>query len=199
MMCPPPHPINPKPQAHAAAWHLYDEKYRRMQGGRVSMALGSHWVMPSKTRRENLHACQRSLNFVLGWFARPLFVDGGYPSCMRTLLGARLPAFSPREAAYVNGTADFFALSHGPSVSFQLSNDSLKFGQREELDLRMLLYWVRAEYDDPPIFIVESGWFVSGDTGTEDPKHMYYLKRFIMETLKCKSKSNLSLSLLHQG
>nr|XP_023683485.1 klotho [Paramormyrops kingsleyae] len=180
-------------KAHASAWHLYDEKYRRVQGGRVSMALGSHWIMPSKTRRENLHACQRSLNFVLGWFARPLFVDGGYPSCMRSLLGPRLPAFSPREAAFVNGTADFFALSHGPSVSFQLSNDSLKFGQREELDLRMLLYWVRAEYDNPPIFIVESGWFVSGDTGTEDPKHMYYLKRFIMETLKSIKYDNVQV------
>ncbi|XP_035287510.1 klotho [Anguilla anguilla] len=171
-------------KAHAAAWHVYNERYRPLQGGKVSMALGSHWIGPSRTRRESLPACQCSLNFVLGWFARPLFVDGDYPRCMRSVLSARLPSFSPAERARVNGTADFFALSFGPSLSFQLSNESLKFGQKEELDLRMLLYWIQAEYDDPPVFIVENGWYVNGNSKTEDPKHMYYLKRFIMETLK---------------
>lgn len=28
--------------------------------------------------------------------------------------------------------------------------------------------------------------YVLGNTKTEDPKHMYYLKRFIAEALKCK-------------
>ncbi|KAJ8412476.1 hypothetical protein AAFF_G00128120 [Aldrovandia affinis] len=171
-------------KAHAAAWHVYNERYRPLQGGKVSMALGSHWIGPSKTRRENLPACQCSLNFVLGWFAKPLFMDGDYPQCMKKNLSSRLPSFTQAERAFINGTADFFALSFGPALSFQLINESLKFGQDEELDLRMLLYWIRAEYDDPAIFIVESGWFVNGNTKTEDPKHMYYLKRFIMETLK---------------
>ncbi|KAG7484428.1 hypothetical protein MATL_G00049280 [Megalops atlanticus] len=171
-------------KAHAAAWHVYDQQYRPLQGGQVSMALGSHWIRPSKTRRENLRACQCSLNFVLGWFAQPLFVDGDYPQCMKNNLSSRLPSFSEAEKASVSGTADFFALSFGPVLSFQLINESLKFGQIEDLDLRMLLYWIRAEYDDPPIFIVENGWFVYSNTKTEDPKHMYYLKRFIMETLK---------------
>ncbi|KAJ8275557.1 hypothetical protein COCON_G00073090 [Conger conger] len=174
-------------KAHAAAWHVYDERYRPLQGGRVSMALGSHWIGPSRSRRENraaLPACQCSLNSVLGWFARPLFGDGDYPQCMRARLGPRLPSFSRAERALVNGTADFFALSFGPSLSFQLNDDGLKQGQREELDLRMLLYWVRAEYDDPDVFVVENGWYVNGNSRTEDPKHMYYLKRFIMETLK---------------
>ncbi|KAJ8342624.1 hypothetical protein SKAU_G00325520 [Synaphobranchus kaupii] len=171
-------------KAHAAAWHVYNERYRPLQGGKVSMALGSHWIGPSRTRRENLPACQCSLNFVLGWFARPLLVDGDYPQCMKSILSTRLPSFTAAERALVNGTADFFALSFGPSLSFQLNNESLKFGQKEELNLRMLLYWIRAEYDDPPIFIVENGWFVNGNSKTEDPKHMYYLKSFIMETLK---------------
>lgn len=29
--------------------------------------------------------------------------------------------------------------------------------------------------------------YVLGNTKTEDPKHMYYLKRFIAEALKCES------------
>ncbi|KAL7847469.1 hypothetical protein AOLI_G00221870 [Acnodon oligacanthus] len=171
-------------KAHAAAWHLYNERYRATQGGKVSIALASHWIKPSSTRLESHQACQCSLDFVLGWFARPLFVDGDYPPCMKRNLTHRLPSFTKEERAYINRTADFFALSHGPALSFQLINDSLRFGQTEDLDLRMLLYWVHAEYNNPPIFVVESGWFVSGNTKTKDAKHMYYLKRFIMETLK---------------
>ncbi|XP_042165502.1 klotho [Oncorhynchus tshawytscha] len=171
-------------KAHAAAWHLYNSHYRPQQQGKVSMALASHWIKPSRTRRESLQACQWSLDFVLGWFARPLFIDGDYPPSMKHNLSHRLPSFTQAERDEVRGTADFFALSHGPSLSYQLIDVSLKFGQIEVLDLRMLLYWIRAEYDNPPIYIVESGWFVQGDIKTEDSKNMYYLKRFIMETLK---------------
>ncbi|KAM6911883.1 klotho isoform 2-T2 [Lycodopsis pacificus] len=171
-------------KAHAAAWHLYDRHYRPRQRGKLSMALASHWIKPSRTRLESLRECQCSLDHVLGWFARPLFTDGDYPPCMKARLGSRLPSFTPEEREQVRGTADFFALSHGAALSFQLINDSLKFGQQEDLDLRMLLYWVNAEYDRPPIFVVQSGWYVLGNTKTEDPKHMYYLKRFIAEALK---------------
>ncbi|XP_076024427.1 klotho isoform X2 [Genypterus blacodes] len=171
-------------KAHAAAWHLYDRVYRPRQQGRLSMALASHWIKPSRTRRESLWDCQCSLDHVLGWFARPLFTDGDYPPCMKERLGPRLPSFTPEEREQVRGTADFFALSHGAALSFHLINDSLKFGQLEDLDLRMLLYWVNAEYDKPPIFVVQSGWYVLGNTKTEDPKHMYYLKTFIAEALK---------------
>ncbi|KAA8586858.1 hypothetical protein FQN60_000694, partial [Etheostoma spectabile] len=170
--------------AHAAAWHLYHRHYRPRQQGRLSMALASHWIKPSRTRLESLRECQCSLDHVLGWFARPLFTDGDYPPCMKARLGSRLPSFTPEEKEQVKGTADFFALSHGAALSFQLINDSLKFGQQEDLDLRMLLYWVNAEYNKPPIFVVQSGWYVLGNTKTEDPKHMYYLKRFIAEALK---------------
>ncbi|KAM7398157.1 hypothetical protein PAMA_006173 [Pampus argenteus] len=171
-------------KAHAAAWHLYDRHYRPRQQGKLSMALASHWIKPSRTRLESLRECQCSLDHVLGWFARPLFTDGDYPPCMKARLGSRLPSFTQEEREQVRGTADFFALSHGAALSFQLINDSLKFGQQEDLDLRMLLYWVNAEYDRPPIFVVQSGWYVLGNTKTEDPKHMYYLKRFIAEALK---------------
>lgn len=171
-------------KAHAAVWHLYHNHYRHRQKGRISMALASHWIKPSRTRRESLMECQCSLDHVLGWFARPLFTDGDYPPCMKERLGSKLPSFTQEEKDYIKGTADFFALSHASALSFQLINDSLKFGQKEILDLRMLLYWVNAEYDKPPIFVVQSGWYVLGKTKTEDSRHMYYFKRFISEALK---------------
>lgn len=146
------------PQAHAAVWHLYDRHYRARQAGQLSIALASHWINPSHTHLESLRECQCSLDHVLGWFARPLFIDGDYPACMKERLGSRLPSFSREEREQVRQTADFFALSYGALLSFHLINDSLKFGQHEDLDLRKLLYWVNAEYNKPPIFVVQSGW-----------------------------------------
>lgn len=150
--------IRLSPQAHAAVWHLYDGHYRDRQSGQLSIALASHWISPSHTRLESLRECQCSLDHVLGWFARPLFIDGEYPACMRERLGSRLPSFSREEREQVRQTADFFALSYGAVLSFHLINDSLKFGQQEDLDLRKLLYWVNAEYNKPAIFVVQSGW-----------------------------------------
>ncbi|MBN3296210.1 KLOT protein, partial [Amia calva] len=162
-------------KAHAAVWHLYDERYRGTQGGKISMALGSHWINPKKNRRENLRACH------------------DYPHCMKKNLSFKLPAFTDSEKATINGTADFFALSFGPVLSFHLINESLKFGQSEEFNMRKLLYWIKAEYDDPGVFIVENGWFVNSNTKTEDPKHMYYLKQLIMETLKSIKYDNVHI------
>lgn len=33
--------------------------------------------------------------------------------------------------------------------------------------------------------------YVLGNTKTEDPKHMYYLKRFISEALKCEQRVHI--------
>ncbi|XP_076131001.1 klotho [Alosa pseudoharengus] len=192
-------------KAHAAAWHTYDKHYRAKQGGKVSMALASHWVKPRRNRHENHRACQCSLDFVLGWFARPLFVDGDYPPCMKHKLFHTLPEFTEAEKLHIRGTADFFALSHGPSLSYQLkiedstspsyqlSDSFLLFGQEEQLDLRMLMYWIHAEYDNPPIFVVESGWYEYNNIKTKDAKYINYLKRFIMDTLKSIRYDNVTV------
>lgn len=160
------------------------------------MALASHWVKPSRNRPESRWACQCSLEFVLGWFAHPLFVDGDYPPCMRQELSDDLPVFTAAERQHIRGTADFFALSHGPSLSFQL-NASFLFGQQEVLDLRMLLYWIHSQYSRPPIFVVESGWFVQTTTKTKDAMYITYLKRFIMDTLKCECYIHRTMVLLY--
>ncbi|KAG2456947.1 klotho [Polypterus senegalus] len=171
-------------KAHAAVWHLYNDKYRQKQQGQVSISLGSHGITPLHLTKESIKACQCSLSFVLGWFAKPLFNDGDYPQCMKVNLSSNLPSFTEDEKKYVNNTVDFFALSFGPVISFQLINDSLRFGQSETLNLRILLSWIKAEYNSPRVFIVENGWFVEGGTKTEDAINMYYIKRFVAETLK---------------
>uniref|UniRef100_A0A672UKJ0 Klotho n=1 Tax=Strigops habroptila TaxID=2489341 RepID=A0A672UKJ0_STRHB len=133
---------------------------------------------------KNIKECQKSLDFVLGWFAKPIFIDGDYPESMKSNLSSLLPEFSEIEKKYIKGTADFFALSFGATLSFQLLDSHMKFQQLESISLRQLLYWISSEYNNPEIFIVENSWFVSGSTKRDDAKYIYYLKKFIMETLK---------------
>lgn len=175
-------------QAHAKVWHLYNDHFRPTQRGKVSIALSSHWIKPQSMTDKNIKECQKSLDFVLGWFAKPLFIDGDYPESMRSNLSSLLPEFSEDEKKYIKGTADFFALSFGATLSFQLLDSHMKFQQLESISLRQLLYWISCEYNNPPVFIVENSWFVSGSTKRDDAKYIYYLKKFIMETLKGRIK-----------
>ncbi|XP_037656108.1 klotho [Choloepus didactylus] len=170
--------------AHAKVWHLYNTSFRPTQRGWVSIALSSHWVNPRRMNDHGVRECQKSLDFVLGWFAKPIFIDGDYPESMKNNLSSLLPDFTESEKRLIKGTADFFALSFGPTLSFQLLDPRMKFQQLESPSLRPLLSWVDLEYNHPPIFIVENGWFVSGTTKRDDAKYMYYLKKFVMETLK---------------
>uniref|UniRef100_A0A8C8B500 Klotho n=1 Tax=Otus sunia TaxID=257818 RepID=A0A8C8B500_9STRI len=171
-------------QAHAKVWHLYNDHFRPTQRGKVSIALSSHWIKPQHMTEKNIKQCQKSLDFVLGWFAKPIFIDGDYPESMKSNLSSLLPEFSEVEKKYIKGTADFFALSFGATLSFQLLDSHMKFQQLESISLRQLLYWISSEYNNPQIFIVENSWFVSGSTKRDDAKYIYYLKKFIMETLK---------------
>nr|XP_006007832.2 PREDICTED: klotho [Latimeria chalumnae] len=180
-------------KAHAAVWHLYNNTFRQVQGGQVSIALGSHWIVPRNMNKENITACQCSLNFVVGWFAKPIFIDGDYPTCMKDNLGFLLPVFSELEKNAIVGTADFFALSFGSVLSFQLLERAMKFEQHESLNLRQALSWIKAEYNDPKIIIVENSWFGSDKIRTEDAKYMYYLKWYIAETLKAIKYDNANV------
>ncbi|XP_053564431.1 klotho [Bombina bombina] len=180
-------------KAHAAVWHLYNDQFRSAQGGQVSIALASHWIEPVTMTDRDIQQCHKSLDFVLGWFAKPIFIDGDYPQSMKSNLSFILPDFTEQEKRYIKGTADFFALSFGPNLSFQMLDPDMKFRQNESLDLRKILYWINMEYNKPKIFIVENSWFVSGNTEMEDAKYMFYLKKFVMETLKAIKKDHVNV------
>lgn len=110
-------------KSHAEAWHIYNDKYRKTQNGKVGIALNSEWTEPKNVSSslDNI-ASERYLNFMLGWFAHPIFVDGDYPAVLKdqikdknTLCGkelATLPVFIEAEKQRIQGTADFFGLNH---------------------------------------------------------------------------------------
>ncbi|KAL7983400.1 hypothetical protein Chor_000276 [Crotalus horridus] len=171
-------------KAHAKVWHLYNDNFRPAQKGQVSIALSSHWIKPQNMAEKNIKRCQKSLDFVLGWFAKPIFIDGDYPQSMKHHLSLTLPEFTDAEKNLIRGTADFFALSFGATLSFRFVDPEMLFQQQKSLNLRQLLYWISREYNPSQIFIVENSWFVSGSIKTDDSNYMYYLKDFIMDTLK---------------
>ncbi|CAG5865922.1 unnamed protein product [Menidia menidia] len=111
-------------KSHAEAWHVYNDKYRNTQGGKVGIALNSDWAMPmNETNPEDAAAANRYLQFMLGWFAHPIFVNGDYPAALKTQIEQKknecpssvpavLPVFTPEESKRIQGTADFFGLNH---------------------------------------------------------------------------------------
>ncbi|XP_059896686.1 lactase/phlorizin hydrolase-like isoform X2 [Gadus macrocephalus] len=121
-------------KSHAEAWHVYNDKHRKAQGGKVGIALNSDWAEPlDPSRPEDVAAAERYLQFMLGWFAHPIFVDGDYPALLKAQIEqkrkacplsepARLPVFTADESWRINGTADFFGLNHYTS---RLINNSV--------------------------------------------------------------------------
>uniref|UniRef100_A0A8B9TKU2 Klotho beta n=1 Tax=Anas platyrhynchos TaxID=8839 RepID=A0A8B9TKU2_ANAPL len=108
--------------AHAMAWRIYDEQYRSLQYGKVSLSLHSDWAEPANPYFEShAKAANRFLQFEIGWFADPIFKTGDYPATMREyillknrkgLSHSSLPSFTSEEKKLVKGAADFYALNH---------------------------------------------------------------------------------------
>ncbi|KAG1925933.1 lactase-like [Pimephales promelas] len=110
-------------KSHAEAWHIYNDNYRTLYSGKVGIALNSDWAEPrNPASDQDVAAAERYLNFKLGWFAHPIFVDGDYPAVLKNQIElkkaecgvelARLPVFTEAEKQRIRGTADFFGLNH---------------------------------------------------------------------------------------
>ncbi|NXG30277.1 LPH hydrolase, partial [Dromaius novaehollandiae] len=110
-------------KAHAKVWHFYNDRYRSQQLGKVGLVLNSDWAEPrTPTSSEEVRASERYLQFMLGWLAHPVFVNGDFPDILKAQIQevnqqcsttvAQLPLFTEEEKSWVKGTADFFGLSH---------------------------------------------------------------------------------------
>ncbi|KAM3607593.1 uncharacterized protein V6R79_010433 [Siganus canaliculatus] len=127
-------------KSHAEAWHVYNDNYRNTQGGKVGIALNSEWAEPNDpTNVQDVAAADRYLQFMLGWFAHPIFVDGDYPATLKTQIEnkktecatsvpAVLPQFTSEESQRIRGTADFFGLNHYTTRLVNSSNGACNSG-----------------------------------------------------------------------
>ncbi|KAH0621363.1 hypothetical protein JD844_022550 [Phrynosoma platyrhinos] len=209
-------------QAHAQAWHVYDTQYRPKQHGKVGILLNSDWAEPKAPGNvEDVKAAERYLHFMLGWFAHPIFVNGDYPNILKSQIEhmnqqcspqiAKLPMFTEEEKRMVNGTADFFGLSHYTSrlISASANHSCIPSfenigGFSPQVDpswpqtaapwiyvvpwgLRRLLLFVSKEYTATriPIYIAENGAPVDdGSDFINDTMRMDYYRLYINEALK---------------
>ncbi|KAG6807336.1 Beta-glucosidase 1B, partial [Tricholoma furcatifolium] len=96
--------------AHAHASRLYRESYKPEQNGQIGITLNGDWEMPYNDSPENVAAAQHALDFAIGWYADPVYL-GQYPAYMSTVLGDRLPKFTPEELALVKGSSDFYGMN----------------------------------------------------------------------------------------
>ncbi|XP_068925186.1 cytosolic beta-glucosidase-like isoform X2 [Petaurus breviceps papuanus] len=110
-------------RAHAKAWHSYDSLFRKKQNGQVSIALFSPWIEPANpTSLADQKAAKRVMALALDLFAKPIFIDGDYPTVLKSWVAAiskkqgypssRLPEFTEEEKRMIKGSADFFAVQY---------------------------------------------------------------------------------------
>ncbi|KAF7120712.1 hypothetical protein RHSIM_Rhsim13G0225700 [Rhododendron simsii] len=97
--------------AHAVAVNKYRDKYQKSQKGEIGITLVSKWLEPLTNSSLDIEARERSFDFKLGWFMDPLTI-GDYPAVMRSLVGNRLPKFSPKQADMVKGSIDFLGINY---------------------------------------------------------------------------------------
>jgi beta-glucosidase/6-phospho-beta-glucosidase/beta-galactosidase len=100
--------------AHAAAYHLYKDKYYDKQNGSIGITLDSRFYYPKNefVTKADLHRAQ---TYRLGWFAHPIFSDnGGYPPIMvkeiehRSKIEqrpfSRLPSMTGKTKRFIRGS-----------------------------------------------------------------------------------------------
>ncbi|KAI9060053.1 glycoside hydrolase family 1 protein [Trametes sanguinea] len=96
--------------SHAYAVKLYREQFKAAQGGTIGITLNGDWALPYDDSPENIAAAQHALDVAIGWFADPIYL-GYYPDYMKTMLGDRLPSFTPEDLAVVKGSSDFYGMN----------------------------------------------------------------------------------------
>ncbi|XP_058225191.1 beta-glucosidase 12-like isoform X2 [Rhododendron vialii] len=170
---------------HGAAVKVYKEKYQASQKGQIGITLVSQWYVPYSNSKPNIAAAQRALDFMYGWFIHPL-TYGDYPETMRSIVGKRLPKFTPEQVKLVKGSFDFIGLNYysgnfasndpsANSVNDSYSSDSLAnltverhgklIGTPTAVSifyifpkgLQELLIYTKEKYNNPVIYITENG------------------------------------------
>ena len=71
-------------RAHAKAYRVYEKEFAALQNGQVGITLNIFWAEPADPHDpSHVGASDTFIQFELGWFAHPIFVNGSYPDVMR--------------------------------------------------------------------------------------------------------------------
>ena len=90
--------------------------------------MNSEWCEPFTDTDSDKQAADRCLQFQLGIFAHPIYVNGDFPEVVKRLvanhsaavnMSSRLPPLTAQEQTLIKGTADYFGLNHYTTVLAQ--------------------------------------------------------------------------------
>lgn len=174
--------------AHAEAVNIYRVRYQREQKGVIGIALNSDFYMPQDpTNTDHQMAAEHLQQFLLGWYADPIFKTGDYPAVMRKNVGSRLPTFTAEDKKLLLDSADFLGINHYtsryvvPSAPPAQGNENwwtdsctnatifdlhgTIIGPRAQSEwlyvyppgIRKLMNWIKSRYNNPSIYITENG------------------------------------------
>ncbi|KAJ0171327.1 hypothetical protein K1T71_012877 [Dendrolimus kikuchii] len=107
--------------AHAKAWRIYDQEFRALYNGEVSLANQLFWFDPLTPDDEDMAEAAREN--MAGRYSHPIYSkDGGWPPVIEKMIAevsrkrgykkSNLPEFTQEEIELVRGTFDFYALNH---------------------------------------------------------------------------------------
>ncbi|CAG0888728.1 unnamed protein product [Darwinula stevensoni] len=140
--------------AHAKAYRIYQQHYRKLQKGLVGIALNTdNFKAASGSKRD---VVDRAFQFHLGWFAHPIFSkEGNYPGIMMDRIAmnsamqgynySRLPSFNLDEIQFIKGSADFLGLNSYGTTLVSDDPDTVKRGPSYTNDSKVIKqanpYW----------------------------------------------------------
>ncbi|CAA7049474.1 unnamed protein product [Microthlaspi erraticum] len=207
------------------AHHAAVEEFRKCEKcqenrGKIGIVLVSHWFEPKDPNSsKDVAAARRSLEYLLGWFLRPL-VYGQYPKDMlQEIDPRRLKPFSPEESKKLKGSLDFVGLNYyGTFFSTPLANvnssqisymSDMRVNWTDQqnhsphlkstsgglviypLGLMNLLKHIKDEYMNPEIYIMENGLgeIDDGSTNVTEALNDYGRKEFIKSHILVMGKA----------
>jgi len=203
--------------AHARAVQIYRKDYVASQRGQIGLVMNCDWREPLTDSDEDRSAAELALEFMLAWFADPIYF-GDYPESLKSRLGDKLPEFTASEKEMLKGPSDFFGLNHY-STYYTRAVEKAESGQAgnagvfgtDEVELiplgdvpvsamnwsivpwgmNKLLHWIDRRYGHPPIYITENG--VAGaepdvKTAVNDTQRCDFFRDYIASGLKARDE-----------
>ncbi|KAJ2960401.1 hypothetical protein NQZ79_g4209 [Umbelopsis isabellina] len=97
--------------AHGTAVRTYRKLIKEgiVAAGQIGMKSDEYKPTPWSNSKEDKEASDRYVDFRIGIFAKPIFVDGDYPTTCKETLGDLLPPLTRKEQKLIQGSADFYA------------------------------------------------------------------------------------------
>nr|XP_043635467.1 beta-glucosidase 13-like [Erigeron canadensis] len=173
--------------SHANVVSLYRRRFQASQGGEIGITLNTKFYEPLNSElQDDIDAALRGIDFMFGWFMKPLF-SGKYPDSMiENVTDGRLPKFTKEQSKLLKGSYDFLGLNYyvsqyattaPPTNVVSNLTDSKVLEQPDDLNgmpigiqggldwlysyppgFRKLLVYIKDNYGDPLIYITENGW-----------------------------------------